>query len=71
MAKKGLKFNNYSKETKEEILKKIPSLPQGTTREKVIFINMHKNDYSLDNMCEALEISKRTYYKYRAAEDKD
>ena len=32
---------------------------------------MHISDYSLDNMCEVLEISKRTYYKYRAAEDKD
>ncbi|MDD7165662.1 MAG: hypothetical protein PUI31_03205, partial [Clostridia bacterium] len=25
----------------------------------------------LDNMCATLEISKRTYYKYRNAEDKD
>ena len=32
---------------------------------------MHVNDYSLDNMCEVLDISKRTYYKYRVAEDKD
>ena len=32
---------------------------------------MHIEDYSLDNMCEVLDISKRTYYKYRAAEDKD
>ncbi len=29
------------------------------------------DDYSLDNMCEVLDISKRMYYKYRAAEDKD
>ena len=28
-------------------------------------------DYKLDNMCATLEISKRTYYKYRNAEDKD
>ena len=32
---------------------------------------MHIAEYSLDNMCEVLEISKRTYYKYRNAEDKD
>ena len=32
---------------------------------------MHIENYSLDNMCEVLDISKRTYYKYRAAEDKD
>ena len=32
---------------------------------------MHIEDHSLDNMCEVLNISKRTYYKYRAAEDKD
>ena len=37
----------------------------------MIFINMHIEDYSLDNMCKVLDISKRTYYKYRAAEDKD
>ena len=32
---------------------------------------MHIEEYSLGNMCEVLDISKRTYYKYRAAEDKD
>ena len=32
---------------------------------------MHINNYAVDNMCDVLEISKRTYYKYRAAEDKD
>ena len=32
---------------------------------------MHIDNYSLENMCEVLDISKRTYYKYRAAEDKD
>ena len=32
---------------------------------------MHIENYSLENMCEVLDISKRTYYKYRAAEDKD
>ena len=32
---------------------------------------MHIEDYSLENMCEVLDISKRTYYKYRASEDKD
>ena len=29
------------------------------------------NKYKLSNMCAVLEISKRTYYKYRNAEDKD
>ena len=37
----------------------------------MIFINMHIKDYSLNNMCEVLNISKRTYYKYRSSEDKD
>ena len=32
---------------------------------------MHIGDYALKSMCDVLEISKRTYYKYRAAEDKD
>ena len=32
---------------------------------------MHIKDYKLDNMCATLEINKRTYYKYRNAEDKD
>ena len=32
---------------------------------------MHIKDYKLDNRCATLEISKRTYYKYRNAEDKD
>ena len=32
---------------------------------------MHIHEYSLESMCEVLEISKRTQYKYRAAEDKD
>ena len=32
---------------------------------------MHINKYKLSNMCAVLEISKRTYYKYRNVEDKD
>lgn len=32
---------------------------------------MYINKYKLSNMCAVLEISKRTYYKYRNAEDKD
>ena len=32
---------------------------------------MHIKDYKLDNMCATLEISKRTYYKYRNTQDKD
>ena len=29
------------------------------------------NKYKLKNMCAALDISQRTYYKYRNSEDKD
>ena len=32
---------------------------------------MHITEYSLNTMCEVLDISKRTYYKYRASEDAD
>ena len=52
-------------------IKKIPSLPKGTTREKVTFINLYINKYKLSNMCAVLEISKRTYYKYRNSDDPD
>ena len=38
---------------------------------KIILINLYINTYKLSNMCTASEISKRTYYKYRNAEDKD
>ena len=40
-------------------------------REKVTFINLYINKYKLSNMCAALDISLRTYYKYRNSEDKD
>jgi len=46
-------------------------LPQGTTREKITFINLYRNDYKLYNLCAALEISPKTYYKYRDKEDPD
>ena len=36
-----------------------------------MFISLHLGEYKLDNMCAALDIAKRTYYKYRGAEDKD
>ncbi|MBP3831513.1 MAG: IS3 family transposase [Clostridia bacterium] len=52
-------------------MKKIPSLYKGTTREKVTFINLYISKYKLSNMCAALDISQRTYYKYRNSEDKD
>ncbi|MBQ7240664.1 MAG: IS3 family transposase, partial [Bacilli bacterium] len=52
-------------------MKKIPSLPKGTTREKVTFINLYINKYKLSNMCAAIEISRKTYYKYRNADDPD
>ena len=32
---------------------------------------MYINKYKLKNMCAALDISQRTYYKYRNSEDKD
>ena len=32
---------------------------------------MHIGDYALESMCDVFEISKRTYYKYRAADDTD
>ena len=35
------------------------------------FINLYINKYKLSNMCAVLDISKRTYYKYRNSEDKD
>ena len=56
---------------KYEILKKIPGLPQGTTREKVTFINLYRNNFKLTNMCAVLDISSKTYYKYRNKEDID
>ena len=40
-------------------------------REKVTFINLYKEQYKLSNMCEVLEISPKTYYKYRNKEDTD
>ncbi|MBP5256782.1 MAG: IS3 family transposase [Mycoplasma sp.] len=52
-------------------LKKIPSLLTSTTKEKVTFITIHINDYKLSNLCAALSISRRTYYKYRNKEDPD
>ena len=35
------------------------------------FINLYINKYKLSNMCAVLEISKRTYYKYRNSDDPD
>ena len=52
-------------------IKKIPGLSQGTTREKVTFINLYRNNYKLTNMCTVLNISSKTYYKYRNKEDPD
>ena len=36
-----------------------------------MFINLYINKYKLSNMCAVLEISKRTYYKYRNSDDPD
>ena len=35
------------------------------------FINLYRNEYRLSSMCEVLNISRRTYYKYRNSEDRD
>ena len=40
-------------------------------REKVTFINLYRDNYKLYNMCDVLEISPKTYYKYRNKEDSD
>ncbi len=52
-------------------IKKIPSIHRSTTREKVIFITLYVEKYKLSNLLSALEISRRTYYKYRNKEDSD
>ena len=36
-----------------------------------MFINLYRDKFKLSNMCTVLEISKRTYYKYRNSEDPD
>ena len=36
-----------------------------------MFISLHIGVYKLDNMCAALDIAKRTYYKYRNTQDRD
>ena len=35
------------------------------------FITIHINDYKLSNLCAALAVSRRTYYRYRNQEDPD
>ena len=65
------KSNKRRLERKISNTKKIPGLPQGTTREKVTFINLYKNNFKLTNMCAVLNISPKTYYKYRNKEDPD
>ena len=35
------------------------------------FINLYIDEFKLSNMCAVLEISRRTYYKYRDCEDPD
>ncbi|MDD6652270.1 MAG: IS3 family transposase [Clostridium sp.] len=44
---------------------------KGTTREKVTFIDLYRNKYKLSNMCAVLDISPKTYYKYRNTDDPD
>ena len=74
MKRGRLKEKDLTKEDykeRYEIFKKIPGLPQGTTREKVTFINLYRKNYKLYNMCAVLGISPKTYYKYRNKEDPD
>ncbi|MCX0408457.1 IS3 family transposase [Clostridium perfringens] len=49
----------------------MPSLHKSTTREKVMFINLYIDTYKLSNMCDALDINKKTYYKYKNSDDPD
>ena len=65
------KSNKRRLERKISNTKKIPGLPQGTTREKVTFIDLYKNNFKLTNMCAVLNISPKTYYKYRNKEEPD
>ena len=58
-------------ERKIRNLKKIPGLHQGTTRQKVNFINLYKDHYKFSNLCAALSIKPKTYYKYRYSKDPD
>lgn len=51
--------------------KKIPSLSQGTTQEKINFINLFKDKYKLKDLLDALNISKSNYFKYYKKIDKD
>ena len=68
---KGERFDERRLQGKIWNTKKIPGLPQDTTREKVTFINLYRDEYKLSNMCFVLEISPKTYYKYRNKEDPD
>ena len=65
------KSNKRRLERKIRNIKKIPGLPQGTTKEKVTFINLYRKNYKLTNMCAVPNISPKTYYKYRNKEDPD
>lgn len=38
-------------------------------REKVIFINLYIYTYKLSNMCDSLDINKKTYYKCKNSDD--
>ena len=51
--------------------KKIPGILKGTTREKVTFIDLYRKKYKLTNMCAVLDISPKTYYKYRNTDAPD
>lgn len=46
-------------------IKKIPSLPQEITQEKINFIKLYRNKYNLNDLFDVLNISKSNYYKYR------
>ena len=59
---KLLEKKNKQLEQENEILKKVPSLPKGKTKEKVEFISANKHRYSIRIMCDVLGIYRSSYY---------
>lgn len=70
ISKKNNASINIYKE-RYEILKNILGLPRATTRDKISIINLYKKRYKICSICAVLEISPKTYYKYRYKEDPD
>lgn len=57
--------------TRKSDTKKNGKIRESTPREKAIFINIYREKYSLTTLCRALDISKRTYYRFRNKPDSD